>query len=274
MRSDIQLIKKITELKAIKPRKEWAVLMKNNILEREPNAQLIKKITELKAIKPRGEWVVLTKKNILGWEPKFGLRLIFKPAFASLAVICMLGGVAVFAKNSLPGDMLYPIKRVGEKAIVYLIPEKSRPNLQLVIANDKLENIAKAVETNQTKKIIPIVKEYQANVSEATQNLKKVVKADAKDIEEIIQTNKTLEETKQNIEKTYAVLLPDNKDLNEEITRLECQNLIEGLNGFNFSPPQEIIFNQIKEDFKNKNYQEIPEKIILLQQALESNKEE
>jgi IMP dehydrogenase/GMP reductase len=186
----------------------------------------------------------------------------------------MLGGIGVFAKNSLPGDLLYPVKRAGEKVVVSLLPEKSKPNLQLVIANDKLENIAKAVETNQTKKIIPIVKEYQANVSEATQNLKKVAKADTKDIKEIIQTNKTLEETKQNIEKTYAVLLGENKDLNEEIDRLECQNLIEGLNGFNFSQSQQIIFNQLKEDFKNKNYREITEKIGLLLQALENNKEE
>ncbi|MCX6764872.1 MAG: DUF5667 domain-containing protein [Candidatus Nealsonbacteria bacterium] len=272
MRSDIQLIKKITELKAIKPRNEWVILMKKNILAGEPNAQLIKKIVGLKAIKPREEWVVLTKKNVLGWEPKFGLSFIFKPAFASLVVICMLGGIGVFAKSSLPGDLLYPVKRVGEKVVVSLMPEKSRSNIQLTIANDKLENIVKAVETNQPKKIIPIVKEYQANVSEAAQNLKKVAKADIKDIKEIVQTNQTLEENKKKIEEVYGVLLGDNKDLNEEIDR-EMNDLVETFNNATFSQSQQAILDQLKEDLKNKNYPEVFDKIELLLQALPSNQE-
>lgn len=222
--------------------------------------QLIKKITKLKAIKPREEWVVLTKKNILGWEPKFGLRLIFKPAFASLIVICMLGGIGVFAKNSLPGDLLYPIKRVGEKVVVSLMPEKSRSNIQLTIANNNLESIVRAVEANQSSKIIPIVKEYQVNVSEAAQNLKKVAKTGVKGI---AQVTKKIEENKEKIEKTYGVLLGENKDLDEALSQI-VKSQIEDLDNATLSQPQQDILIQIKEDFASKKYSQALEKIISL----------
>jgi hypothetical protein len=224
------------------------------------DTELINKITALKAIKPREEWVVLTKKEVLGWEPRFGLRFIFKPAFASLAVICMLVGVGVFAKGSLPGDLLYPIKKAGEKVAVSLMPEKSRSNMQLTIANDKLESIVKVAQANQSSKIIPIVKEYQSNISEAAQNLKKTNKNDVKGI---AQVTKKIEENKEKIEKTYGVLLGENKDLDEALGQI-VKGQIEDLDKATLSQPQQEILKQIKDDFSVKNYQQALEKIISL----------
>src|SRR3989344_159508 len=58
------------------------------------------------------------KKELVVW-PR-----LFAPAFAFVLILVVLGtGSVVFAQKSLPGDFLYPVKRLSENVAVSLNPE-------------------------------------------------------------------------------------------------------------------------------------------------------
>ncbi len=156
---------------------------KNSVTEEE----LIKKIQELRQIQPRKDWVVLTKSQILGEEQKIkltpfslidGLRLFFqyqyKPALVGVLSILILFGTFTFARNSLPGDLLYPIKRIAEKSQAIFVSENEKPQASLELANKRLEELTKITETNQVKKIDPAGNEFEAGVSEGAKMLSRV----------------------------------------------------------------------------------------------------
>ena len=105
--------------------------------------ELIAKIQELRQLKPRQDWVVLTKKQILGEEkPQFsfigflkelqrGEKFAFqhKPAFAFITTLLVLIGVFGFAQNSVPGDFLFSLKSSPSKARQFLFPKKNSQNI-------------------------------------------------------------------------------------------------------------------------------------------------
>ena len=88
---------------------------------------LVKKIRELREIRPRKDWVSLTKREILGSEPKISLFPFFKPAFAGLITILLLFGMFGLVKNSLPGDPLYLIRKVVHKSQAVFVSEEEKP---------------------------------------------------------------------------------------------------------------------------------------------------
>ena len=97
-------------------------------------AELIKKIKTLKEIKPRKDWVVLTKTQILGnveVRPQLFLFPFFKPAYAGLFLFLLLIGLAEFSQGALPGDPLYSLKRITEKAQSVFVSKEEQPKLQL-----------------------------------------------------------------------------------------------------------------------------------------------
>lgn len=231
-------------------------------------SDLIKKIQKLRSIKPRKNWVVLTKNQILGEElapeisPK-GLPFLglfrYKYAFAGLAVILILGGTFAFAQKALPGDFLYTLKKVAEKTRLSFASEEERPNLQLEYANERLENLVKVVEANQVRKLAPIIEEYQANVSEAAKSLTKVKEPDVK---EIVQRTKKIEENKQEL-KALGIIVGETEEWNNAVAQV-VENQIKDLEKSSLSEKQEEILEEIKIDYENGNYSQALEKILLL----------
>ena len=156
------------------------------------------------------------------------------------------------------------------------MPEKSKSNARLAIANDKLENIVKVVQSNQPGKIIPIVKEYQANITEAAQNIKKASKN--VDVREIAKTIGEIEKNKEKLEKTYGVLLSENQDINEAVGMLmdehQLSSIIESLENSSLSEEQLGQFEEAKKDYENKEYSKSLIKILDLSNNSKSEKEE
>ena len=221
--------------------------------------ELIEKIQGFKGIKPEKDWVILTKKEILGEKPKIGFSFFFKPALAGALTLCILGGVFVFAQGALPGDSLYPLKKVAEKARLSFVSEKERPNLQLEYANEKLESLAKVVQNKQTKKVTLIIKEYQANVSEAAKSLEKV---ETPNVKEIVEGNKRIEENREKIE-ALGVRLGETKEWDNALARI-VESEIKYWEKSTLSESQLEIFEQVKEDYQDGSYSEALEKILLL----------
>lgn len=145
--------------------------------------QLIGKIRQLRQIEPRKDWVVLTKKRILGQPRSLGSLILdtfdvfpklffqYKLALATLSAILIFVGVFGFAQGSLPGEPLFVFKKITEKTRAVFVSEEDKPKAQLELANKRLEELTKIAETHQVKKLAPAMKELQANISEAAENL-------------------------------------------------------------------------------------------------------
>ncbi len=238
---------------------------------------MITKIQELKQITPREDWVVLTKNQILiqemgrdkkptivGFLSRFNFRWVLLPAFS----FCLILGIFALSQSSLPGDSLYPLKKMTEKSRVLFISQEQKPKLNLELANKRLQDLTKIVQNNDVKKLAPAIKEFQANISEAVKNLSKI-KATSSDpvmIKKIVEETKKLEENKQKVE-ALGVKVGDTEELDNALSQWRArlvESEIKEMEGKELSENQQQILAEIKQDFENGDYSSALEKILLL----------
>ena len=148
-------------------------------------AELIKKIQKLRQIQPRKDWVLFTKSQILGEEPKMDVSLFslvgkifpmaqifspfrflnfknLKPVLVTLAsLFILISGVFIFAQNSLPGDLLYSVKKITERSQSVFVSEDNIIKFELNIAEKRLDDLAKVTQKNSVKNLAPAINEYK-----------------------------------------------------------------------------------------------------------------
>jgi len=223
--------------------------------------ELIGKIRELRQIKPRKDWVVLTKTQILGQEetPKFELFPFFRPAYAGLFFLLLLVGLIEFSQAALPGDPLYSLKRITEKAQAVFVSKEERPNLNFELANKRLEELNQIAQKNEVKKLAPAITEFQVNVSEVAKNL-----ARARVDKEMVAQTVKLKKTKEEVEKVLATKI-ETEEYDNALAQL-VENQIKDLDGSTLTEDQMKILEEAKKDFGAGNYSEALVKILILSQ--------
>ena len=232
--------------------------------------ELICKIKELRRIKPSQDWVVSVKERILDKEPKtnwvsvleFFPKIIYqhsKLAFATLIVFCFVAGAFGFAQGALPGDPIYALKRVSEKASLTFVSERNLPQAQLGLANKRLEELNTIAQTNQVKKIAPAVQEFQDNISKAAKNL---AKAQNIDINKIVSETRKMEESRQKIE-SMGVVVGETKEFDEALSQLVSRELKDAETR-TLTEDQQKVLIAAKEKFKAEDYASALEAILLL----------
>lgn len=224
--------------------------------------QLIAKIRGLSQIKPRKDWVVLTKKNVLGEKPRFGFFPYFKPALAGFFVVFLLFGVLGFAKNSLPGDPLYLIRKAAHFGQAIIIPQDEKPSYQLKLANERLEDLAKAPARN----LAPTINEFQTNISQAAKELSKVDATTSSPtiIKKIVQEAKKIKENKQKAE-SLGVVIDGTEELDSALEKM-AGNLIVDLQERTLTMEKQDILVKMKELFEEEKYSEALELYLVNQQ--------
>jgi len=232
--------------------------------------ELIGKIRELRQIQPSKDWVSLTKSQILGKEDKYNnlisvFQILFsKPAYAGLVVVFVLFGLFGFSQNSLPGDLLYPIKKITEKSQAVFVSEEELPKYNLEIANKRLEELNEIAQTNQVKKLAPAISEFQANISEAAKSLAKVK---GQDVEKIVAQTKKLEENKKKVEEVLAtkILSQETEESLISFYKTQAEMLINDLGNQTLTEEKEEILNQMKKLFEEEKYLETLELYFISQ---------
>ena len=237
--------------------------------------ELIKKIRELRQIQPRKDWVVLTKREILGDSatrprnlfagileifPRFFFQ--YKPAFATLIVLGILIGAFSFVQNSLPGDLLYPIKKITERSQAIFVSENEKPKLNLELANKRLEELNEIVQTNRVKKLAPAINEFQASVSEVAKNFlkKEGAASDPAAIKKLVE----LEKSKQIAEQILATQI-ETEDL-DNTYKAVAETLISDLETRSLTEEKEEVLDQMKELAAEGRYFEVLELLPLINQ--------
>ncbi len=241
--------------------------------------QLIKKIKGLGQIKPREDWVVFAKKQILGeeplgWQEQFSSileifpRVIFqkKLAYVPLTILIVLVGVFGFAQQTVPGDLLFPLKKATEQSQTVLVSGREQPRYDLEIVNKRLEDLTKVAKANRVGSIAPIIDEFQASVSRAAKSLvKEGSNTDSDAIMEIALEIKKLEENKQEIE-FLGIVIGDSEELKELTNALAplVQREIEDLENSILTEEQQELLEEAKTDSENGNYNEALIKVLLI----------
>lgn len=238
MRPDTKLIENIQTLKGIKPRQDWVVSVKNQILERE--------------ITPVQEGF------LTGWRWPH-LVLQYRMAVATLVVVGLLMGTFGFAQKAMPGDFLYALKKAAEKTKLSFVPEKERPMIHLEYANENLQNIVKIVENKRKEKLTPIIEEYQNSVNEAARSLSQTKQPD---VRKIVEKTKELEESKQKIE-SLGVIVGETEEWNNALAQMTEQQ-IKDLESATLSEEQKEQLEEAKTDYESGDYSQSLEKILNL----------
>jgi len=226
--------------------------IRHNIMMMEK--ELIGKLRKLRQIQPNRDWVSLTKTQILGQEPRFTFFPYFKPAFAGLVTVFILLSVFGygFVKNSLPGDLLYVIKKVAHEGQAIFVSESEKPAFQLKLANQRLEDLTKA----PAKNLAPTISEFQANISEAAKTLSKIdaTTSNPAVIKKIVAETKKLEENKEKVE-SLGVVIGGTEELENALAKV-VGNLIEDLKTRTLTEEKEKILEKMEELFQAGKYSE------------------
>ena len=223
-------------------------------------AELIKKIKELKTIKPRKDWVLLTKSQILGEEkPKFELFPFFRPAYAGLFLFLLLVGLVELSQGALPGDPLYSLKRITEKAQAVFVSKEEQPNLQLELTNKRLEELNKVAETNQVKNLAPALSEFETTKIAAKKEVVNSIKN--KSEKEAIKVAKDiapkLADLNEKEKKVYATLnIESTEGANQTAEKAVVEILIKDAKNSTLTEEQKADLVKVEEYYKSGDYQE------------------
>ncbi len=229
---------------------------------------LISQIKKLREIEPRKDWVLTLKKEILKEEVKAPFLFSFKIPLVLASLLILISFSFVFAKNSLPGDFLYPLKITSEKLILTFTPQEEKPKLQLEITKTRLEELKKIAKENKIEKLTPAIKEVKKSLPVASQTIKEVLKEkeDIKKVKEIAKKVKEIERETEEV-KSLGIVIDSNKELEKstnELKKVLVENEIKDLEKRTLTQPQKEMLEKIKESYNNGDYNKALELIFFL----------
>jgi len=212
--------------------------------------ELIGKIKELNQIKPKKEWVLLTKEQILGKEAERVLFPFSKPVYAGLFLLLFLTGLFETSQAALPGELLYPLKKITEKGRTLFASEEKKPGVNLELANRRLEELVKIAEANQVKKLAPAVNEFKESLSQAAKNLTETQKIT--DVKIIVQKTQELAKNKEIAERILATKI-ETEELDNALSKIVSEQ-IKDLENRTLTEKGEEALTKAKEYFESENY--------------------
>ena len=167
------------------------------------NNNLIKKIKELKKLEPSQEWLNLTRHNLIteiAFKQRAGLQSV---ALAFCLLFIFIAGPWLTLKASqpsLPGELLYSVKKAGEGIQSTVTSKENKTQLQMEFAGRRLEELTKLSndlspeeKTTKAKKVISGFEGNLANISQYVSDVSQ---------EEVIAVAEKTVKLKQDLDKT------------------------------------------------------------------------
>ena len=233
---------------------------------------LVQKISLLKDIKPKDNWVLFAKTQILSkTQEKVGQKLGFvkeighfvshvryleKPAFvlATLALIVTGGVVYKVSQNSLPGDALYSVRSVIEKATTGSDP--------LEVAQRRLKDLRKVVEGNKVKNLSQATKDFNLSVSEVSKDLLALVENEPDKALQLSLKLVQLQKGKAQIEQILGAVIGEEETLElTNATKTFVESELTYLLNHTLTEEQNALLRKALFDYQAEDYGAALEKI-------------
>jgi len=188
-----QIIESLNQLKEIKPRNEWAVLLKSQILaEKEATLIPIKIKKEiLVPVKPADPKETPAVKSPGIMDVLSSVFFQRKLAYAFAVVLFLIVGVFGFTRNTMPGDLLFPVKKIAEQSQATLTGQTGLKQ-DIATLSSRINDLSQVAKEGKTNNIPSAISEVSANVKDLAQNLKNNPTQDPQTIKEIANSLKTL----------------------------------------------------------------------------------
>lgn len=236
-----KLIESLSQLKEIKPRREWAVLLKSQILA-EKQAEV--KVTEQPA-------------QLSGIMDIFSSLFFQKRlAYSLTATLVLLVGIFGFAELTVPGDLLFPVKKLAEQSQASLVGQTAVQQ-NVVTLNSRINDLALVAKEGRKNSIPSAISEVSANVKDLTQKLKDSP-TDSQTLKEIATSLKTLADVP-------GTDLSENADV-KDLYQTVVQSQIADLESLTLTDDQKIVLEEIKGLYDEGKYTDALEKILLIGQ--------
>ncbi len=227
--------------------------------------QLIEGLKTLKEIKPRQEWASLLKSQILTEnkvEVKMGIMDVFsslifqkKMAYSFAVLLFMVVGVFGFASFTVPGDLLFPVKKMAEQSTASLSGQTAVKQNVLTL-NTRISELAQVAKQGRTKSLPSAMSEVNENVKELAQKIKDQPVQDSATLKEIAASLKTLAE----VEGTDIVENTDVKDLYQMVV----EGQIADLEKTTLTEEQTLMLQEVKDLYEQGDYPAALEKILTI----------
>ena len=235
-----QLIESLSQLKEIKPRKEWAVLLKSQILA-EKQAEVVEtKIAEQPA------------KSVGFKELIYSVFYQRKLAYAFATMLLLIAGVFGFARYTMPGDLLFPVKKIAEQSGAALT---GQPNLAATL-NSRINDLAAVAKEGRTDNIPSAISEINLNAKDLAQSLKNNTVNNPQTLKEIASSLKTLADVP-------GTDLSENKDV-KDLYQTVVQSQIADLQKTTLTDDQKKTLTEIEDLYSQGKYMDALEKILLI----------
>ncbi|MCX6723801.1 MAG: hypothetical protein NT155_01340 [Candidatus Staskawiczbacteria bacterium] len=229
-----QLIGSLKQLKEIKPRKEWAVLLKSQILA--------KKETKV---------VLAPTKEISFMDVVSSLFFQKKLAYSFAVVFFFVLGAFGFIGYAMPGDLLFPVKRIAEQSQAALTGS-SGLGQDIVVFNNRINDLAQVAKDGRKDNMSPAINEVKA----AAKSLKDDPTKNPRTLKDIASGLKTLAD----VPGTDLATNPDIKDLYQTVV----QGQLADLHKTTLTDDQRNILTEIENLCDQGKYADALEKILLI----------
>ena len=231
-----QLIESLNQLKGIKPRREWAVLLKSQILSEQKE--------------------VIVKAQSVGFMDV--ISAIFAPkklVYVLSSVLFLVVGIFGFAEYTVPGDLLFPVRRMAEQSQAVLTGQTGLKQ-DVAIFNSRINDLAQVAKAGNKNSISSAMNEVNANVSELTKNLKNNPAESAQTMKDIAVGLKTL----ASVSGTDLTGNPEVKDLYQTVV----QSQIADLQKMTLTDEQKKTLTEVENLYDQAKYSDALEKILLI----------
>lgn len=249
MRDEKNLAQKLTLLKQVEPKDSWVIFAKTQIL-----SQAQEEVGQ-ESLVGQARFLV----SYLRYVEKTIRRAQAKPAFvfAALAFI-VIGGVGLrISQNSLPGDTLYSVRSVIEKATT-----GSDPLASLEVAQRRLADLRKVVESNKVKNLPQATKDFNQSVAEVSKGLLALVENEPDKALQLSRKLVQLQEGKAQIEQILGATIGVEEALElTNATKVLIEAELEDLETRTLTSTQEELLKQAVVAYEAGDYAEALENI-------------
>jgi len=171
-----QLIESLKQLKDIKPRQEWASLLRSQILaDKKVEEAIVRQPTKLAGI-------MNTFSSV--FSPR-------KLAYSFAAFLFLVVGLFSFSRYAVPGDVLFPAKKAVEQSQATLTGQTAI-NQDVETLNSRINDLIQVASEGKTNNLPSAIDEIKTNASALTKNLKSNATNDPQTIRSIASSLKIL----------------------------------------------------------------------------------
>jgi len=199
---------------------------------------LIKKIKQLRKIQPSSKWLDLTRHNLVsqisfeeddrGWLS----RLQLQPAALTICLLLIFTAgpwLAIKASQaSLPGEILYSVKKAAEGVQSTVTSENNKAQLQVEFAGRRIEELTKITEDSfseeeKVERARQVVNDLKDNLVGVTSHLDNISKEKALAVAK--ETKKIREELDKTKEGVPLEVQNDLEEAEKAVARIDSQIL-------------------------------------------------